>query len=63
MYKEYTKFLNIFLAKSGSEKKKKKITEIITNEDLDNVCKKKTRICFIALLNGDPALRKKENEE
>ncbi|EAS02957.1 hypothetical protein TTHERM_00494090 (macronuclear) [Tetrahymena thermophila SB210] len=62
-YKDYSQFLNIFITKPGETKTKKKITEIVTQQDLENVCMKKSRICFIALLNGEPELRKFSNED
>lgn len=39
--------------------------EITSQTKLDKICKRKTRFCFIALLNGDPALRgsKSENDD
>lgn len=61
IYKDYTQFLEIFTRNfeeaSDSQKNKKKVLEIKSQEDLITACKKTTRLCFIALLNGHPSLR------
>jgi len=65
IYKDYTKFLKIFIRSfeeaTDSEIAKKKVLEIKSQEDLDIACKTTatttTRFCFLALLNGHPTLR------